>query len=715
MSHFRAPALALLALAACAPLEHRPAEALPAHAEPPVEQLTRSYRGADLAPVTLDEMCSALADADVVFLGETHLDETTHRVELAVFEALLERTGGSAVLSLEMFERDVQPALDDYLAGKIDETEFRSKSRPWGNYRTAYRPLIEAAKRAGAPVVAANVPASLRRKLGSGGRKAFEELSDADRALVARELLPSTPEYWERVDNAVRGHAALMGAAGGEEQDADARLFSGQSLWDNTMAESIALARERHPDRVILHVNGGFHSAHRDGTVRQLLLRAPDLDVRTVAVDPASDPAAVDPSGAEGEADFLVFAAERARDVDDDYYAVKIDRELRYRFELPHGTSYAAPVPLLIWLGADDASAADGLALCRARLGKEVALAVVEPPYPSIAEDLGPGSRWIRPGAFNDDAGNLAAGVQRIWGYLLRYMPVDPERVVVAGEGSGASVALAAARFAGKLRARVVAIEPDALKDLSALPLPQADAGDPGRVRIAVLPRAAEADAWKAELAQYAARGLESAAEPPLDDAWLRAHRIDAALRTALGLAAPPAPGAARAHVVIGEDGPRARLWAELAARRHAAESGAAVAVLRAEDAAAAAGSSAVPLATRAADAAEGKGIPLAPGPFGGTTVLVIPDGADAAEEAAWRKLVDPDVLTAKSRFHRLRVATAATLREVVDKLAAENRKNLLVVPAEFCASGARMRELRDAVGERPELTLRWLPGLGGG
>ena len=37
--------------------------------------------------------------------------------------------------------RDVQGVLDDYLAGRIDEAEFLSGSRPWQNYRTGYRPL----------------------------------------------------------------------------------------------------------------------------------------------------------------------------------------------------------------------------------------------------------------------------------------------------------------------------------------------------------------------------------------------------------------------------------------------------------------------------------------------------------------------------------------------------------------------------------------------
>ncbi|NOT31100.1 MAG: ChaN family lipoprotein, partial [Planctomycetes bacterium] len=124
----------------------------------------------------LAALLDRLAEAEVVFVGETHLDDTTHRVEAALLEGLLARRAGAVVLSLEMFERDVQPVLDDYLAGRIDERAFLAAARPWGNYASDYRPLIETAKAHGIPVVAANTPAALRRRLSSGGRAALAAL-----------------------------------------------------------------------------------------------------------------------------------------------------------------------------------------------------------------------------------------------------------------------------------------------------------------------------------------------------------------------------------------------------------------------------------------------------------------------------------------------------------------------------------------------------------
>ena len=46
----------------------------------------------------------------------------------------------SVALSLEFFQRDAQPILDEYLAGLITEKAFLAASRPWPRYQTDYRP-----------------------------------------------------------------------------------------------------------------------------------------------------------------------------------------------------------------------------------------------------------------------------------------------------------------------------------------------------------------------------------------------------------------------------------------------------------------------------------------------------------------------------------------------------------------------------------------------
>jgi hypothetical protein len=111
--------------------------------------------------------------------------------------------------------------------------------------------------------------------------------------------------------------------------------------------------------------------------------------------------------------------------------------------------------------------------------------------------------------------------------------------------------------------------------------------------------------------------------------------------------------------------------------------------------------------------------VPLCPGPFGGTTVVILPKGIADADRQKWTALETDDPLTKQSRFHRLRIATMddgpQDLNAVLQKLESENRKNILIVPGEFCASSETMQALSNTVSNfNDRLTIQFVPGLGG-
>ena len=115
---------------------------------------------------------------------------------------------------------------------------------------------------------------------------------------------------------------------------------------------------------------------------------------------------------------------------------------------------------------------------------------------------------------------------------------------------------------------------------------------------------------------------------------------------------------------------------------------------------------------------AEGQGLPLAEGDFGGTTVLVVPAGTDAAEREAWLELERTKALKKRSPFAGLRVAVVdgePGLAQVLAELRESGSRSVLVVPATFCASPAEMQALRSSIGDdlAADLDLAWLPGLG--
>ena len=235
-------------------------------------------------------MLADLTRADVVFVGEQHDDANTHRLELAILEGLLRRRV-PLVIAMEMFERDVQPVLDQYLGGTITEEQFLKDSRPWPRYASDYRPIIEFAQAHHIPVVASDVPRHIASEVSKSGMSAVEGLG-ADRTLAARELqCPTSGDYYERFLQAMGGHPASGDPKAADIQQKNDRFYLAQCLKDETMAESIAEAfSKRSADHAtVVHVNGAFHSDYAEGTAASVRRRMPGRRIAVVSVLPVDD------------------------------------------------------------------------------------------------------------------------------------------------------------------------------------------------------------------------------------------------------------------------------------------------------------------------------------------------------------------------------------------------------------------------------------------
>jgi uncharacterized iron-regulated protein len=207
---------------------------------------------------------------------------------MALFRALHERAP-ALTLSMEQFERDVQPALDDYLAGKIGENPFMDKSRAWGNYTTSYRPLIEYAKEHKLPVIAANAPENVVRCIGREGEAFLKRMKPEERGWVAAELHLEDGPYKDKFMGFVGSDAGHGGDPAKDKAEARKapsesalRSFAAQAARDDTMAESIFLHLKKSPGRKVMHITGSFHSEAFLGTVERLKARAPHLKIAVV-------------------------------------------------------------------------------------------------------------------------------------------------------------------------------------------------------------------------------------------------------------------------------------------------------------------------------------------------------------------------------------------------------------------------------------------------
>lgn len=251
-------------------------------------------------PAGPDQLLRAVETADAAFVGEIHDNAAGHRFELELLQALATRRA-PVVLALEMFERDVQPSLDAYLAGRLSEAEFLRAARPWSNYQADYRPLVELAKAQGWPVVASNAPQALVAAVGKGGLAAIAALPQAQRDVAVTAPACANGPYRQRFFDELGGGE---GHGGGKiPADRLQRMFEAQCVRDETMAEAVA-ARIR-PGTLVVHVNGAFHSDHRLGLVEGVARRRPQARLVTLSVLPSGEPADA------GLADFVVWTSRR--------------------------------------------------------------------------------------------------------------------------------------------------------------------------------------------------------------------------------------------------------------------------------------------------------------------------------------------------------------------------------------------------------------------
>ncbi|MEO6223684.1 MAG: ChaN family lipoprotein [Vicinamibacterales bacterium] len=251
-----------------------------------------------------ESMVAAVAKADVVLVGEQHDDPNTHRLERALLDGLARRRG-DIIVSLEMFERDVQSPLDQFRSGKLAEAEFLALSRPWPRYGTDYKPLVDLAVERQWPVLAANIPRPIAAAISKGGLDVLKDRPAAETAWFARDWqCPADDEYYRRFKDVMGGHTAAS--------DMD-RFYSAQCLKDETMSESIAMgwsaaaALKPGVRPLVVHFNGSFHSDFGLGTAARVKRRMPNLKTVVVTMIPVADLDAVATADHQRKGDFVVF------------------------------------------------------------------------------------------------------------------------------------------------------------------------------------------------------------------------------------------------------------------------------------------------------------------------------------------------------------------------------------------------------------------------
>jgi uncharacterized iron-regulated protein len=256
---------------------------------------------------TWPEMINRLSLADVVFAGEFHDDPQTHKAERLLLESLHTLWRDKLSLAMEMFGRDGQTGLNDYLAGKIDEEGFRKAVRLWPNYASDYRPMIEFARDKKIPVHGSNAPGPIVKRVGKEGlAKVTDSLTATERPWIAATVSTPRGDVYDKRFAAVMG-GGHGGAGRGMAPDMVRRFYEAQCVRDDTMAETVTRLLES--GRKVLHINGSFHSDAGLGTAQRVLWRRPlQTQLAVVKIVPVKgDTFKADVTAYQDEAHFVVF------------------------------------------------------------------------------------------------------------------------------------------------------------------------------------------------------------------------------------------------------------------------------------------------------------------------------------------------------------------------------------------------------------------------
>jgi len=264
----------------------------------------RIYTTADGHPIPSEGWGQAVQSYDVVIFGEFHDNLILHRAEADLLTGIFALRSDIAV-SLEMFERDTQIQLDEYLSGKLDEISFLAQSRPWSNYRGDYRPLVEFSKKHSLPVLAANIPRPLAAQYARQGTLGN----------ISPEMRVYLPQIHSMPDGKYRQKFMdYMTKTSTDSKmpitpDKLVAFFQAQCLKDDTMAESIARYHTSHPQVLLIHYQGDFHSRGRLGVVEKLQQLNPGLRIGVITpvyVKQFADLATLARDN-QGEGDIVIF------------------------------------------------------------------------------------------------------------------------------------------------------------------------------------------------------------------------------------------------------------------------------------------------------------------------------------------------------------------------------------------------------------------------
>ena len=226
--------------------------------------------------LAFDAFVEAVAQAQVVAVGEEHYHPDIQAFELRLLQALAQHRPQCLALAMEFLERDMQPAIEAYLAGASDAATFQELIKATPLFIQYYFPLVQYAQQTHIPILALNTPRTLARRVSKEGLQAVvQSVPDAERAHLPATFSAITPPYRAYFLKAVATSHPLPEAQ-------IERFVEAAQVKDDTMAASLAAFLERAPDCTVLAIAGRFHFDHGLAIPALLQQRRPHVTMQRV-------------------------------------------------------------------------------------------------------------------------------------------------------------------------------------------------------------------------------------------------------------------------------------------------------------------------------------------------------------------------------------------------------------------------------------------------
>jgi len=207
---------------------------------------------------TLADVLPELLKRRIIYVGEQHDKYAHHMNQLTIIKRLVE-AGKKVAVGMEMFQIPYQKAIDDYLAGQTDERTFLKASayfdKWWYDYNL-YKPIIDYVKKNKLPMVALNIEGDISRKV---ARKGLGGLSEKEKGALPLEMDFSDSQYRQDLFRVFQMHQRQHSL-----KTSDFFLQS-QTVWDETMAETVHRFVSFHPDTTLVVLAGNGHLRYKYG------------------------------------------------------------------------------------------------------------------------------------------------------------------------------------------------------------------------------------------------------------------------------------------------------------------------------------------------------------------------------------------------------------------------------------------------------------------